>query len=133
MLYFLSFLALALVLCGIYAVIVLLEVPGIADERLGRLEPLPPLNEWMADEASAEAQAAGAKGLVREERVFRDPAGVFGRRLVHQVRSAIRARTRWSARSRSSATKAPPPVGRRVEGGRYSNRPRSLTSRISKS
>ena len=86
MLYFLSFLALALLLCAIYAVIVLLEVPGLAEERLGRLEPLPPLNEWIADEASAQAESARAEGLVREERVFRDAAGLSGRRLVHQVR-----------------------------------------------
>lgn len=87
MLYFLGFLVLALILCVIYAVITLLEIPGLAEERLGRLEPLPPLDEWFAQEDDANNRDAPVDAhLVREVRIFHDPASIFGRRLIKQVR-----------------------------------------------
>lgn len=71
-------LAIALVGGIIYGVIVLLEVPGLADERLGRLEPLPSkLNAWVVDRESAAGKAALERGELRETRIWKDPQGGF--------------------------------------------------------
>lgn len=74
---------------GIYLTVVLRAVPGAVDERLGRLEALPPdLGQWVKDDASAEGQAASAEGLVRETRTLLESrGGLFGgEQLVQQVR-----------------------------------------------
>ncbi len=86
---FVVVLVIALVGGVIYAAIVLLEVPGLADERLGRLEPLPQeLNRWIADRESDAGRAALERGQVRETRIWKDPNGGFlGReRLWRQAR-----------------------------------------------
>jgi hypothetical protein len=75
---YLLFLIIALVPIIIYGVIVMLEIPGLADERLGKLEDLPGnLNEWAIDRDSPEGHAALAAGLQRETRLWQDPAGGF--------------------------------------------------------
>jgi hypothetical protein len=73
----------------IYGVVVMLEVPGLAKERLGELEPLPVnLNEWVIDRESDEAKTALGRGLQRETRLWQDPSrGFLGKeRLRSQVR-----------------------------------------------
>ncbi len=85
---YLLFLGIALVPCVIYAVVVMLEVPGMADERLGTLEALPDdVGEWSVDTDSEPAQAAAAQGLVRETRLWINPNDLFGRKKIYrQVR-----------------------------------------------
>ena len=73
----------------IYVVIVMMEVPGMAEERLGVFEALPEnLNRWVIDRESEAGKAALERGLQRETRLFVDPAGgVLGReRLLRQAR-----------------------------------------------
>lgn len=74
---------------AIYLTVVLRAVPGAVDERLGRLEDLPPhLGEWTQDANSEHAVSAKEQGLVRETRILLEPAqGLFGReQLVEQAR-----------------------------------------------
>jgi hypothetical protein len=73
---------------GIYLTVVLRAVPGAMDERLGRLEDLPPnLGEWVRDESSPEARSAADAGLVRETRTLLEPGGLLGgERFVQQAR-----------------------------------------------
>jgi hypothetical protein len=74
---------------AIYLLFILREVPGAADERLGRLEDLPPdLGKWRKDEDSPEARAAVLRGELREVRFFYDRTrgGFRGGRLLRQVR-----------------------------------------------
>lgn len=81
--------AIALVGGAIYIAITLMEVPGMAEERLGRFEPLPAnLNKWEIDRESEAGQAALKRGLQRETRLWQDPSGGFvGReRLIRQTR-----------------------------------------------
>lgn len=73
----------------VYVVIVMMEVPGMAEERLGVWEPLPDnLNQWTIDRESDAGKSALARGLQRETRLFLDPAGgLLGReRLLRQAR-----------------------------------------------
>ncbi|MCZ6835123.1 MAG: hypothetical protein O7G85_05050 [Planctomycetota bacterium] len=64
-------LCVALVPCVIYAVVVLMEVPGMADERLGVLEELPDdVGEWKLDTESEQARAAIDDGLICETRLW---------------------------------------------------------------
>lgn len=82
---FLLFLAIAIIPCVIYAVIVLLEVPGMAEERLGVLEDLPEdAGEWKADTASEAARAAADDGLIRETRLWIDTSGALGREKIYR-------------------------------------------------
>jgi hypothetical protein len=69
---------------AIYLLFILQNVPGMAEERLGVLEPLPPdVGEWKRDEDSEAARGAAREGLIREVRTFFDePAG----KLFRQVR-----------------------------------------------
>jgi hypothetical protein len=69
---------------GVYLTFIFQNVPGVKEERLGRLEPLPPdVGTWKTDADSEAARAAAAEGLRREVRVFFDE----GRnRLYEQVR-----------------------------------------------
>lgn len=74
---------------AIYLVLVLREVPGAAEERLGKLEALPEdVGKWKVDESSEQAKAARDQGLIREERLWFDAeGGAFGGgRLLRQVR-----------------------------------------------
>lgn len=67
-----------------YLVFVLGEVPGMADERLGKLEALPAdVNQWKPS-SGADADAAKREGLLREERLYLDERG--GGKLFRQVR-----------------------------------------------
>ncbi|SRR5690606_7113881 len=86
---YLTFLAIAIIPIIVYGIIVLLEIPGLAQERLGELEPLPEdLNQWKPDHETEAGKAALARGAVREVRIWLDPAGGWlGReRLMQQVR-----------------------------------------------
>ncbi len=74
---------------AIYLLFILREVPGAAEERLGRLEDLPPdLGQWKKDEESAEGKHALERGERREVRFFYDRThgGFRGARLLRQVR-----------------------------------------------
>ncbi len=56
---------------GVYVLFIFNLVPGVQDERLGVLEPLPPdVGHWSTDTESAAAQAATREDLVREVRHF---------------------------------------------------------------
>ena len=56
---------------GVYVLFIFNLVPGVQDERLGVLEPLPPdVGQWRADTESAERRAAAGQGLVREVRHY---------------------------------------------------------------
>ncbi|MGC4064526.1 MAG: hypothetical protein QM784_07760 [Polyangiaceae bacterium] len=72
----------------VYLMFFLREVPGAAEERLGKLEPLPEdLGVWRRDTDSADGVAAASSGLVREERlILDDPSGTGGGSLLRQVR-----------------------------------------------
>jgi hypothetical protein len=86
---FFLFLALIAVLgIGFYLLFVLNLVPGMAEERLGVLEPLPEdLGKWIPDESSEAGLAARAEGLVRETRHYHYEAGSAGKgKLVRQAR-----------------------------------------------
>ena len=88
MLYFV-FLGIAILICVIYAVVVMAYIPGLADERLGVLEELPEdVGEWKIDTNSAQARSAQAEGLVCETRLWRDGGSDFlGReKILRQVR-----------------------------------------------
>lgn len=79
---------LGLVAVGVYLVFIMREVPGLAEQRLGRLELPPDVGKWKLDEESAEAERAKSEGLKREVRFFWDAgAGFLGRgRMLRQVR-----------------------------------------------
>lgn len=89
--YFL-FLLIPIVLSALYLIVVLMEVPGFAEERLGRFlrkKGLPEdINRWKPDPDSTNAANDDDDTLLRETRIYRDPAaGWFGRgRLYWQVR-----------------------------------------------
>ncbi|HTQ02244.1 MAG TPA: hypothetical protein VMI54_00255 [Polyangiaceae bacterium] len=56
---------------GVYVLFIFNLVPGVQDERLGVLEPLPPdVGRWSADTESAAGQAAARDRQVREVRHF---------------------------------------------------------------
>lgn len=56
-----------------YVSLYLRLVPGFAEQRLGKLEELPPdVGKWKLDEGSAEATRARSMGLVRETRHWWD-------------------------------------------------------------
>jgi len=78
----------ALVIALLYFFVFFSEVPEVARERFGELEDLPDeLGKWQVEESSEEARAARAAGLIREQRLCRDPRGGFGEgRLLRQVR-----------------------------------------------
>jgi hypothetical protein len=71
-----------------YLAIMFNAVPGAADERLGKLDPLPEkLGEWQTDDSSAEATALAAQGKRLEERHILEEGGLFKRQvIVKQVR-----------------------------------------------
>jgi hypothetical protein len=56
---------------ALYIFVILREVPGAAEERLGSFEDLPEnVNKWQADETSSEGKAALARGQRREARLY---------------------------------------------------------------
>jgi hypothetical protein len=56
---------------GVYVLFIFNLVPGVQDERLGVLEPLPPdVGSWKVDDTSEAASSARAEGLVREVRHY---------------------------------------------------------------
>ncbi|MCA9597928.1 MAG: hypothetical protein KC776_31670 [Myxococcales bacterium] len=66
---------LAGVAVALYLALMLREVPGFAEQRLGKLEELPPeLGKWREDAESEEAARAKAEGLRREVRYTYDDA-----------------------------------------------------------
>lgn len=70
---------------ALYIFVILREVPGAAEERLGAYEDLPDnVNKWEADETSPEGKAALAKGERREVRLYF--AEQSGGKLLRQVR-----------------------------------------------
>jgi hypothetical protein len=69
---------------GVYVLFIFNLVPGVQDERLGVLEPLPPdVGRWRADTESEEGRKAAGQGLVRETRHY---FYEHGKKLVLQVR-----------------------------------------------
>ncbi len=75
---------------ALYLGLMLREVPGFAEQRLGKLEALPPhIGKWRTDEDSPEAETAAKEGLRREIRyMYDDAASLFapGGKLTCQVR-----------------------------------------------
>ncbi len=70
-----------------YIVVTLLVIPGLADERLGRLEDLPEdAGIWKEDLDSHDAHDAMKQGLRRETRYWIDQDVIGRERIVHQVR-----------------------------------------------
>jgi hypothetical protein len=69
---------------GVYVLFIFNLVPGVQDERLGVLEPLPPdVGHWSADTESEAGRNAAREELVREVRhYFYENGG----KLVLQVR-----------------------------------------------
>jgi hypothetical protein len=58
---------------ALYVTMFFREVPGFAEQRLGKLEALPPdLGKWKRDDESNEAKAAERDGLIRETRHWFD-------------------------------------------------------------
>ena len=56
---------------ALYLFVILREVPGAAEERLGIYEDLPQdINKWQPDADSAEGKQALAQGLQREVRLY---------------------------------------------------------------
>ncbi len=87
--FYLFLLVVAALSIGLYLLFIFSQVPGVKDQRLGVLEPLPDdLGKWKVDEGSPEADAARGEGLVREVRqIFHEQEGLFAQgRLVLQVR-----------------------------------------------
>jgi hypothetical protein len=62
--------------------------PGLKEERIGVLEPLPPnLGQWALDEESEAGRAAVAAGQKREVRFLFEEGGLLGAgKLLRQVR-----------------------------------------------
>lgn len=72
---------------ALYVLVILREVPGAAEERLGSLEDLPAdVNKWKSDEESAEGKAALLDGTRREVRLFYDTQAGLRGKLLRQVR-----------------------------------------------
>lgn len=66
-----------------YLSIMLNAVPGALDERLGKLEDLPPnLGEWQTDESSAEGAALLQQGKRMEVRYLLEQGGLFRRQAI---------------------------------------------------
>lgn len=66
---FLLFVGIASV--GVYLLFIFNMVPGMAEERIGVLEALPPdTGTWKVDSESDAGRAAAAEGLVREVRHY---------------------------------------------------------------
>jgi hypothetical protein len=56
---------------GVYVLFIFNLVPGVQDERLGVLEPLPPnVGQWSTDTESEAGRSAAREGLVREVRHY---------------------------------------------------------------
>ena len=69
---------------GVYLTFLFQNVPGMKEERLGKLEPLPPdVNVWKRDTDSDAAREAEQQGLAREIRLLYDETRD---RLFEQVR-----------------------------------------------
>lgn len=69
---------------ALYIFVILREVPGAAEERIGAFEDLPAnVNQWEADETSPEGKAALAQGQRREVRLY---FAEQGGKLLRQVR-----------------------------------------------
>ena len=69
---------------GVYLTFIFQNVPGMKEERLGSLEPLPEdLGTWKTDSGSEAAQTASNEGLIREVRLYYDESR---ERLVEQAR-----------------------------------------------
>jgi len=82
--FYLFLMVVAAIGVGVYLTFIFQNVPGVKEERLGALEPLPEdLGSWKTDESSEAAQAAAQEDLIREVRLFYEEAR---ERLVEQVR-----------------------------------------------
>lgn len=82
--FYVFLLVVAAVGVGIYLTFIFQNVPGMKEERLGTLEPLPEdLGSWKADTGSEAGQAASREGQIREVRLYYDESR---ERLVEQVR-----------------------------------------------
>lgn len=73
---------------AIYVIFMMREVPGLSEQRLGKLVLPEDVGKWKTDEDSPEARAAESEGLKREVRFFWDAEhGLLRRgRLLKQVR-----------------------------------------------
>jgi hypothetical protein len=69
-----GFLVFVAVIGGLlYVLVIQREVPGVMEQRFGKLEALPAdVNQWKVDSDSEEGRAAAKQGLKREVRLFHD-------------------------------------------------------------
>ena len=90
MLFIVGFLAVVAAIGGlVYVLLVQSAVPGVAEQRFGTLEPLPPnVGKWTVDSESEEGRDAFKRGLKREVRHFYD---VQSGKLTRQARYRNRA------------------------------------------
>jgi hypothetical protein len=67
---------------GLYLALMYGSIPGAVDERLGKLEPLPPtLGQWLVDDETELGRQQIALGRVREVRtLYVSSDGLFGRK-----------------------------------------------------
>ena len=83
---------------GIYVLFIFHNVPGMADERFGVLEPLPSdVGRWKTDQDSHEAKRAASEGLLRETRTFFD-----------EERGRLLEQARYRSRETGAVVKADP-------------------------
>jgi hypothetical protein len=72
-LFYVFLVVVGVVAAALYVTLFVKEVPGFAEQRLGKLEDLPPdVGKWREDAESPEASAARDEGLVREVRHWWD-------------------------------------------------------------
>lgn len=85
MVFIVAFLVVIAVIGGLlYVLVIQRAVPGVVEQRIGTLEPLPEdVGTWKVDRDSEEGAAAAAQGLKREVRLFYD---VQREKLTKQVR-----------------------------------------------
>lgn len=84
---FVFLLAIGVLAVGVYLLFILTQVPGAADERLGKLEELPSdLGRWVEDRESPSGRAAEERGLVLERRCLYQQGFLAGGRFLHQSR-----------------------------------------------
>lgn len=87
MLVLLGFVAFFILTGLAYVIFTLLFVPGLAEERLGRLEDLPVDDgQWRTDAPSSHDAGSQQTGLRRETRYWIDRDWLFRERILRQTR-----------------------------------------------
>ena len=106
MLFIVGFLAIVAAIGGlVYVLLIQSAVPGVAEQRFGILEALPPdVGKWTIDSESEEGREAAKRGVKREVRHFYD---------VRSGKLTRQARYRNQATNAITGVEADVPVPRR--------------------